>query len=59
METTIFHSRFWTHYDAADACCNARPTLLFLRSTRNDWRRQVGLTQGLQVAYNIELIVQV
>jgi hypothetical protein len=59
METTIFGNRLWSHYDAPDPCCNTSPTLFFSPSTRNDRRWVFGLTQGLQVADNIELIVQI
>jgi hypothetical protein len=59
METTIYGSRLWSHYDAPDPCCNTSPTLFFSPSTRNDRRWRFGLTQGLQVTDNIELIVQV
>jgi tetratricopeptide (TPR) repeat protein len=59
METTIFGSRLWSHYEAPDPCCNTSPTLFFSPSTRNDRRWHFGLTQGLQVTDNIELIVQV
>jgi tetratricopeptide (TPR) repeat protein len=59
METTIYGSRLWSHYDAPDPCCNTSPTLFFSPSTRNDRRWVFGLTQGLQVADNIQLIAQV
>ncbi|HWB50076.1 MAG TPA: hypothetical protein VG651_13270 [Stellaceae bacterium] len=58
METTIFGSRLWSHYDAPDPCCNTSPTLFFSPSTRNDRRWRFGVTQGVQVTDNIELIAQ-
>jgi hypothetical protein len=59
METTIYGSRLWSFYDAPDPCCNTSPTLFFSPSTRTDRRWVFGLTQGVQVRDNIELIVQV
>ncbi len=59
METTIYGSRLWSFYDAPDPCCNTSPTLFFSPSTRTDRRWHFGLTQGLQVTDNIELMVQV
>ena len=58
METTVYGSRLWSIYDAPDPCCNTSPTLFFSPSTRDDRRWRFGLTQGFQVADNIELIVQ-
>ncbi len=59
METTFYGSRLWSHYDAPDPCCNTSPTLFFSPSTRNDRRWHFGVTQGVQVTDNVELIVQV
>ncbi len=60
METTVFGSRLWSIYDAPDPCCNTNtnPTAFFSPSSRDDRHWRFGLTQGIQVANNIEIIVQ-
>jgi hypothetical protein len=58
METTFYVSRLYSIYDAPDPCCNTSGTAFFSPSSRDDRRWRFGITQGLQVANNIELIVQ-
>lgn len=58
METTFYGSRLWSIYDSPDPCCNTSSTLFFSPSSRDDRRWRFGITQGVQVADNIELIVQ-
>jgi hypothetical protein len=58
METTVYASRLYSLYDAPDPCCNTSGTPFFSPSTRDDRRWRFGITQGMQVANNIELIVQ-
>lgn len=58
METTVYGSRLWSIYDAPDPCCNTSSTLFFSPSSRDDRRWRFGITQGMQVTDNIELIVQ-
>jgi hypothetical protein len=58
METTVYGSRLWSFYDAPDPCCNTSGTAVFSPSSRNDRRWRFGITQGMSVANNIELIVQ-
>jgi tetratricopeptide (TPR) repeat protein len=58
METTFYASRLYSIYDAPDPCCNTSGTPFFSPSSRDDRRWRFGITQGVQVADNIELIVQ-
>jgi hypothetical protein len=54
METTFFGSRLWSIYDAPDPCCVTGSGF----SSRDDRRWRFGISQGVYVADNIELIVQ-
>jgi tetratricopeptide (TPR) repeat protein len=56
METTLYGSRLWSIYFAPDPCCVTGGGGL---SSRNDRHWRLGLIQGVTVAKNIELIVQV
>jgi hypothetical protein len=58
METTFFGSRLWSIYDAPDPCCNTSSTSLFSPSSRNDRHWRFGITQGIHVADNWEIIIQ-
>jgi len=60
METTFYASRLYSLYDAPDPCCNTSgSSTTFSASNRYDRRWRFGITQGVQLADNIELIVQV
>ena len=59
METTFYVSRLFSLYDAPDPCCNTSgSSTSFSASSRDDRHWRFGITQGVQVADNIELIVQ-
>ena len=58
METTIYGSRLWSIYDGPDPCCNTSGTATFSPSSRDDRRWRFGLTQGIRVTDNIELVAQ-
>jgi hypothetical protein len=58
METTVYGSRLWSLYDAPDPCCNTSGTSTFSPSSRDDRHWRFGITHGVQVTDNIELIVQ-
>lgn len=55
METSIYANRLYSVYFAPDPCCVIGGGF----SSRDDRRWRFGLIQGMQVADNIELIVQV
>lgn len=58
METTVYGSRLWSIYDGPDPCCNTSGTPFFSPSSRDDRHWRFGITQGIRVHDNIELIVQ-
>lgn len=58
-ETTLFVSRSWADYNAADPCCNTSGNpFVFVPAVRSDQRWRIGLTQNFQIADNVSLIVQ-
>jgi hypothetical protein len=59
METTFYGSRLWSIYDAPDPCCNTSgSSTTFSGSSRDDRRWRFGITQSVQVADNIGILVQ-
>ena len=57
-ETAPFLSRSWAIYQGPDPCCNTSGTSVFSPSSRDDRRWRFGITQGVHITDNIELIVQ-
>jgi hypothetical protein len=54
METTFFGSRLWSIYDAPDPCCVTGSGF----SSRDDRHWRFGITQGIHIADNWEIIIQ-
>lgn len=59
-ETTFFVSRSTANYAAPDPCCNTSSNpLVFIPGIRSDDHWRFGVTQSLQIADNVALVVQV
>jgi hypothetical protein len=58
-ETVVFGSRSWAVYQSPDPCCNTSGSSLFFSpSDRFDRHWRFGVTQSLQVAQNIAVVLQ-
>ena len=59
-ESAVFGSRSWAIYEAPDPCCNTSGSPFFFSgSARDDRHWRFGVTQSIEVAQNIAVIVQV
>ena len=59
-ETTFLIGRSYAHYATPDPCCNTsnNPLLFFTPSRRYDRHWRFGITQNIQIADSVSLIVQ-